>query len=75
MIRPKQNGNECYAGDNYGAYGRLNEYECNYMCYKQGNLPENQTCGGKVKNSIWDISMYNGGGEFAFESGHCKRSD
>ena len=35
-----QNGKECWAGDSYGKYGRVNEYNCNYMCYKNG-LPEN----------------------------------
>ena len=36
------------------------------MCYKKG-LPENETCGGKVKNSVWDISNYNGGGLYDYE--------
>jgi len=61
-----QNGNECYAGDNYGKFGRANEYSCNYMCKKVG-LPENQTCGGLNTNSIWDITKYNGGGKYDYE--------
>lgn len=69
-----QNGNQCWAGDTYGKHGRENEYKCNYMCYKRG-LPENQTCGGKNINSIWDISKYNSGGKYEFQPGHCKRAD
>ena len=51
-----QNGGECWASFKYGKQGRAPDSQCNYICdYDKGYV-----CGGENRNTIWDISKYNG---------------
>ena len=51
-----QNGNECYAGHSWGKHGRVADGECNYMC----DNDQDKRCGGKLRNSVWDLTHYTG---------------
>lgn len=48
IVNNLSNRTECYCGNSYGKYGKINDDECNYKC--AGN--SSQYCGGRAKNSI-----------------------
>jgi len=46
-----QNGDECYCGNSYAAYGSAGESQCSMPC--AGN--SNEICGGQWRNSVYNV--------------------
>lgn len=46
-----QNGNECWASQQFGKHGHANDVECNYLC----DVDKEKSCGGKLRNAVWNV--------------------
>lgn len=45
---------DCWCGDSYGLYGRLDENECNIVC----NGSAGSMCGGDKANNIYELNLW-----------------
>lgn len=49
-----QNGKECWGGQAYGHYGKLEEAQCDTIC----SIDQHIICGSSTFNSIYDLTLY-----------------